>query len=109
MNATTEFRRAGATTVPLQLAPRLDLPAASPLSEAIRARKGQALDLDAGNVAHLGGLCLQVLLAAAASWRAAGHRMRISPRSQAFEDAVAMFGLAPAQLESGQLESEGGA
>lgn len=92
-------------TAPLSLAPRLDLPAANPLAEAIRARTGQALDLDAGNVAHLGGLCLQVLLAAAASWRAAGQPLRISPRSQAFEEALAMFGLAPAQLESGQHES----
>lgn len=92
-------------TAPLSLAPRLDLPAANPLAEAIRARTGQALDLDAGNVAHLGGLCLQVLLAAAASWRAAGQPLRISPRSQAFEEALAMFGLAPAQLESGQFES----
>ncbi|CAM5402679.1 STAS domain-containing protein [Frigidibacter albus] len=93
-------------TAPLSLAPRLDLPAASPLSEAIRASKGQALNLDAGNVAHLGGLCLQVLLAAAASWRAAGQTLRINPRSQAFEDAVAMFGLAPAQARIRRVKHE---
>ncbi len=87
-------------TAPVPLAPRLDLPAARPLSEAIRARAGQPLDLDAGDVVHLGGLCLQVLLAAAASWRAAGQQLHIRPRSQAFEEALATFGLAPSALES---------
>lgn len=88
----------------LALAPRLDLTHAEQALTAIRAREGQPLVLDAGGVTHLGGLGLQILLAAARSWRAAGLALTISPRSPAFEEALSLFGL---PLDA--LQSEGAA
>lgn len=88
----------------LSLAARLDLPAAGTLAAAVSAHGGQDLTLDAGEVAHLGGLGLQVLLASAREWRATGHGLRIAPRSAAFDEALGLFGVA---LEA--LEAEGAA
>ncbi|MBV0892505.1 STAS domain-containing protein [Paracoccus sp. Z118] len=81
-------------TTSLQLAPRLDLPAARPLAQALLDRAGSDLTIDAGNVAHLGGLALQVLLAAERRWRADGARLTILPRSAAFVQALQLFGAA---------------
>jgi chemotaxis protein CheX len=89
-------------TAPLSLARRLDLPAAAPLREAILARQGADLVLDAGAVTHFGGLCLQVLLAARRSWQADGHGLACTPRSAAFDEAVAHFGLTPDDLQTGR-------
>lgn len=55
----------------------LDLKAAGPLKAEIQSHAGSALDLDASKVERVGGLCLQVLLAAAEAWRAAGFVFRL--------------------------------
>lgn len=85
---------------PLVLQQRLDLPAAAPLASALRAQAGSDLIIDAGEVSHLGGLCLQVLAAAAISWRQAGNDLRLTPRSQSFDDALDLFGVTLADLET---------
>ncbi len=74
------------------LAPVLDLKAAGPLKAALIERRGHPLELDAADVQRMGGLCLQVLLSAAATWREEGHSLRIGPRSEAFMDALRLFG-----------------
>jgi chemotaxis protein CheX len=74
------------------LAPVLDLKAATPLKAALIERRGHPLELDAADVQRMGGLCLQVLLAAAAAWRADGVSLRVGPRSEAFLDALRLFG-----------------
>ena len=84
----------------LTLPPRLDLPAAAPLHAAILARRGAVLVLDAGAVRHLGTLCLQVLIAAAAEWRGGGHSLTVAPVSDAFAAALAAFGLTPDAVQS---------
>ncbi|WP_287799477.1 STAS domain-containing protein, partial [Acidiphilium sp.] len=61
------------TTEQLMLDPILDLKAASPLAQALLARRGGDLRIDAGAVERLGGQCLQVLLSARATWEADGH------------------------------------
>jgi chemotaxis protein CheX len=76
----------------LALAPVLDLKAAAPLKAALLERRGHPLELDAADVQRLGGLCLQLLLAAAVTWRADGFTMRVGPRSEAFVDALRLFG-----------------
>jgi len=48
----------------------LDLRAAEPLKAQLLAVRGQEATLDASAVERLGGLCLQVLLSALATWRA---------------------------------------
>lgn len=66
------------TAATITLPAVLDLRAAGPLKADIQALAGAPLDLDASNVERLGGLCLQVLLAASEAWRAAGHSFRLT-------------------------------
>jgi chemotaxis protein CheX len=84
----------------LALAPRLDLSYASELAGALRGHKGADLVLDASAVTHLGGLGLQLLAAAAKTWRAQGHSLTIQPRSAAFDEALGTFGVKLADLQS---------
>ncbi len=79
--------------VTLRLPPRIDLTAVSGLAADLRRAEGGALDIDAGEVRHLGALGLQVLAAAALSWRAAGAELRIVDPSPEFTDALATFGV----------------
>ena len=87
-------------TAQIALDARLDLPAATPLAEALKAEAGNDLQLDAGAVTHLGGLCLQVLMAAAETWRGTGKALTFSARSEDFDSALAVFGLTPEALIS---------
>lgn len=82
------------------LSPRLDLASAQDLAAALRARAGVDLVIDAGGVTHLGALGLQILASAALSWRASGQSLRIAPRSEPFDAALASFGLPLSVLES---------
>ncbi|MBW6506989.1 MAG: STAS domain-containing protein [Rhodobacteraceae bacterium] len=84
----------------LQLPARLDLTAAKPLHAALLSRRGADLVLDAGQVTHLGALGLQLLASAAQSWRLAGHALAIMPRTQAFDDALTVFGMPLDQLQT---------
>jgi chemotaxis protein CheX len=85
-------------TASMELPARLDTAAAPALAADILSRSGSALRLDASGVVLLGGLCLQVLVAAAAEWRAQGVSLAIEPRSPGFDGALATFGLAVASL-----------
>jgi len=78
----------------LQLDAVLDLKAAAPLKAALMEHRGEALEIDASQVQRLGGLCLQLLLAADRSWAEDGQPLSIAPRSQAFDDALGQFGAA---------------
>ncbi len=81
------------------LGARLDLTAATGLHRALVERLGRPVRVDAGQVTHLGGLCLQTLLAAAAEARRAGTGFAVTPRSAAFDAACATFAITPADLE----------
>ncbi len=70
----------------------LDLKAAAPLKAALLEHKGQPLSLDASGVERLGGLCLQVLLAAKKTWAEDNCPLAIAPRSAAFDEALTLFG-----------------
>ncbi len=78
--------------VPLQLPAALDLKAAAPLAAALLARRGAAVVVDAGGVQRLGGQCLQVLLAAQASWGIDARELRIEDASPEFCSAIELFG-----------------
>lgn len=77
----------------LTLSARLDLAEAQPLAAALRSHRGAALTIDASGVQFLGGLCLQLLLAAAQDWRRSGLPLAFSAPSAAFDDALALFGI----------------
>ena len=76
----------------LRLPPVLDLSAATPLVEDFLARRGTGLVVDASDVRRLGAVCLQALLAAVAQWRRDGLEFRVIAASDAFNEALALFG-----------------
>lgn len=85
----------------LVLDPVLDMKASGPLKAALIERRGRPVEVDASDVQRLGGLCLQVLLAAGRTWADDGCAFAITPRSAAFDEALAQFG-ADGRFEGGQ-------
>ncbi|GGE11673.1 hypothetical protein GCM10011390_33490 [Aureimonas endophytica] len=83
---------------PLSSSPRLDLPAildikaAASLHEAVLARRGADLVLDASQVQRLGGQCLQILCGAVAAWQDEGRAVTIAAPSRNFEEGLALLG-----------------
>lgn len=78
----------------ITLAAILDLKAAGPLKAEIQSHAGSPLDLDTSKVERMGGLCLQVLLAAAETWRAAGLPFRLINSGDAVRNDVQLLGAA---------------
>ena len=70
----------------------LDLGAAAPLHAAFATARGAALEVDASGVERLGGLCLQVILAAQAAWAADGKAFAIINPSSGFMNAAGVMG-----------------
>ncbi len=82
----------------------LDLRAAEPLKAQLLAVRGQAANVDGSAVERLGGLCLQVLLSAIATWRADGQVLTFINVSEAFASQWSAFGASVADLApQGQL------
>ena len=75
----------------LMLPAVLDLRAAAQLKADIQSHAGAALDLDVSRVERLGGLCLQVLIAAEAHWRAAGNGYRLTNAGASFRDDLRLM------------------
>lgn len=76
----------------LSLAPILDLQAAEPLRAELMVLRGRALSIDASQVSRLGGLCLQVLIAARKTWAEDGLPLSVDEPSEAFTEQLASFG-----------------
>lgn len=70
----------------------LDLRAAAPLKAELQSHAAEPVELDAANVERVGGLCAQVLIAAAAAWRSADLSFHVLNASQAFRDDLARMG-----------------
>jgi chemotaxis protein CheX len=70
----------------------LDLKAAQPLKAEIQSHAGGELELDASKVERLGGLCLQVIVAAAAAWAAANQTFRLINVGEAFRKDARLLG-----------------
>lgn len=70
----------------------LDLRAAAPLKAELQTHAASPLDVDASHVERIGGLCAQVLIAAAATWRGADLSFRVLNASQAFRVDLARMG-----------------
>ena len=77
----------------------LDLGQAPALRSELLARRGSALTLDASAVDRLGGLCLQVLLAARRTWEGDGHALAIASASEAFLNQWTAFGADPSAVQ----------
>lgn len=72
----------------IQLPDTLDLSAAGELRSAIISHRGEDLTVDASEVQRLGGLCLQVLLAARQAWTLDGKDFRLVNISASCRDAL---------------------
>lgn len=81
-----------AETATLILEPVLDLRAAAPLRDAFLERRGAPVVVDASKVEQMGGLCLQVLIAARNAWAHDHTPFSLSPRSPSFDAALGAFG-----------------
>jgi chemotaxis protein CheX len=79
-------------TAPIRLDVNLDIRAAAPLRETLLAQADRPVALDAAQVARLGALCLQVLLAARRDWSERGLDFSIQDPSAAFTETVRLFG-----------------
>ncbi len=90
-----------AKTPTLDLPEALDAAAAPALTDSLRSARGKPLKLGAAAVRKLGGQCAQVLLSAAASWRADGHGLALIEPSREFLEALRLMGLTPEHLTAG--------
>ena len=61
-------------------------------------RRGAALRVDASQVERLGGLCLQVLIAARAAWADDRQEFMLDDVSSELEAGLSVFGLTPVAL-----------
>lgn len=77
----------------LQLPEVLDLRAAAPLAQTFLARRGAELSVDASSVRRVGAQCLQVLVAAAATWKADGVCLRLEKPTEEFLEGSRLLGI----------------
>ncbi len=87
----------------IELPENLDMPAAAALAEAVLKRVGEPLAVDASRVQRLGASCLQVLLAAARTWKAEGDALTLSSASPRFLEDLKLLGLAPETFLDGVI------
>lgn len=83
-----------------RLAARLLPQDAAPLQATLLGLRGRPVELDAGGVARLGTPCVQVLLAAARSWREDGLRLALADPSAEMLAILAHLAVDPAALQS---------
>jgi chemotaxis protein CheX len=88
----------------LKLPEVLDLAAAAPLAKSFLSRRGAELAVDASRVRRLGAQCLQVLLAAAATWKADGVRLCLEKPTAEFLEGGRLLGV---RLDQGIAAPEG--
>lgn len=91
-----------AMSEPLVLQSKLDLPAAEPLASSLKERLDGDITVDAGPVANIGALCLQVLLSAATSLQAKGHKMSIINASDRLIEQMHQMGFTPESISEGK-------
>ncbi len=82
-----------ATMKKLQLAEVLDLTAAAPLAKSLLSSRGSEIDIDASRVKRVGAQCLQVLIAAEATWNADGKSFQVVKPSEEFLDGSRLLGI----------------
>jgi chemotaxis protein CheX len=70
----------------------IDLASVAAVRHGLLELRGADLDVDASSVRKLGGLGLQVLLAASATWEGDGRKFRVLARSAAFDEALRLSG-----------------
>lgn len=83
-----------------RLPPRLLLQDAAALQASLLALRGQPVELEARDVAQLSTPCVQVLLAAARTWRADGRGLALTAPSAEMTSVLAQLAVDPGALQS---------
>lgn len=102
----SEGRARRAAAKRLQLPEVLDLTAAAPLAQSLLSHRGNALSIDASRVSRVGAQCLQVLLGAAATWKADGVRLSLVKPSEEFLEGGRLLGVDLDQQLSGREQTQ---
>ena len=87
----------------IELPENLDMPVAAQLADQISKHVGEPLALDAQRVNRLGASCLQVMLAAARTWKAEGDPLTLHNPSPRFLEDLNLLGLEPGTFLSGVI------
>lgn len=77
----------------LQLPEILDLTAATPLAQSFLSQRGGGLSVDASRVRRVGAQCLQVLVAAVATWKADDAHLRVINPTEEFLEGCRLLGV----------------
>jgi chemotaxis protein CheX len=77
----------------MALEPRLAVDDAAALVQALQARRGAPLEVDASGVAEIGTPCLQILLSAARSWRGDRQTFAVVEPSPGFLATIGHLGV----------------
>lgn len=88
-------------TEPIVLAPRLDLAAASALKATLSEVSAKNVEIDFSQVKILGALCLQVLLAASATFAAQGKNVKVSNLSERVAEQMRVMGVSADSITRG--------
>jgi len=89
-------------TDPVQMAPKLDLSAASDLMATLQGRKEDDVVLDFSEVKHLGAICVQVLVAAATSFNAENRKLSMVNVSERVTDQLRVMGMSAETISRGR-------
>lgn len=76
----------------IRLTPVLNSAAAAGLADDLLAVRGRPVQIDAGDVTQIGGLCLQVLISANKTWTSDNVAYALTPVSQALRDQATLLG-----------------
>lgn len=99
---------AASDSAALDAVSRIALPAslgpteAAELAEQLRGMRGGPVELEAHDVRRVGGQCVQILLSAAATWRADGAPLRLVEPSPEVAEALRLLGLTVEALSAGE-------
>ena len=89
----------------LQLAENLDGSQVEPLMDLLAKKRGSPLLINASKVERLGAQCVQVLVAAAQTWRTEMHSLQIVQPSTSFEEELEQMGLTLDQITFEEAKS----
>ena len=87
----------------IELQENLDMPVAAQLADAFLKHVGEPVAVDAARVQRLGASCLQVMLAAARTWKAEGDSLTLLNPSPRFLEDLNLLGLEPGTFLSGVI------
>jgi chemotaxis protein CheX len=87
----------------IELPDILDMPSAGPLAQAFGKLVGSPVAIDASRVSRLGASCLQVMLAAARTWKAQGDALTLKDPSPRFLEDLGLLGLEPGTFLNGVI------